>query len=382
MSILFESITIKNMELRNRFVRSATYDGSAEINGCVSERQMKLFTDLAEGGVGLIITGIVYTHPSGRISPFQNSLASDDVIPGFQKLTKAMHERGTGVAVQLFHAGREGAKLFNLMKEKAVAPSVVDDDPYFTGDYRALAEEEIWDIVHSFGDAAKRARAAGFDAVQIHGAHAYLISEFLSPFSNRRNDRWGGELTNRLRIHKEICNDIKAKAGDDYPVLIKLGVEDGFPGGLQFTEGLEAAGLCAEWGYDGLEISQGLRGEEFSGTEFRTKINKVEQEAYFRQWSKEVRKLVTVPVMMVGGLRTFELMEEVVQNGEADFVSLSRPFIREPGLVKSWENGSRRRATCISCNKCIGAMFRGVPLQCIYEKELAERAREKQAQPS
>ena len=332
--------------------------------------------------MGLIVTGIVYTHPSGQISPFQNSLVSDDLIPGCQKLTEAMHNRGAKIAVQLFHAGREGAKLFNLMKKKAVAPSVVDNDPYFSGDCRALEEEEIWDVIHSFGDAAKRARAAGFDAVQIHGAHAYLISEFLSPFSNLRKDQWGGELANRLRIHREICKDIRAKVGDDYPVLIKLGVEDGFSGGLRLNEGLEAARLCAEWGYDGLEISQGLRGEEFSGTEFRTKINKIEQEGYFREWSREAKKLVTVPVMMVGGLRTFELMEEVVQNGEADFVSLSRPFIREPALVKSWENGSRRRATCISCNKCFDALFKGVPLQCIYDKELAERARKKESQPS
>lgn len=140
------------------------------------------------------------------------------------------------------------------------------------------------------------------------------------------------------------------------PVLIKLGVEDGFPGGLEFKEGRKAAQLLAQWGFDSLEISQGLRGKRYEGTEFRTKVDSIDREGYFRDWCKRVKSQVSVPVMMVGGLRTFELMEEAIQEGEADFISLCRPLIREPGIINEWKGGDRHRATCISCNLCLSAL--------------------------
>jgi 2,4-dienoyl-CoA reductase-like NADH-dependent reductase (Old Yellow Enzyme family) len=368
MSILFEPAKIKGMEVRNRFVRSATYDGCTDKQGYVSEKQIKLFSKLAEGGIGLIVTGIAHVHPSGQISLFQNAIAGDDFIPGLKRLTGAVHDRGAKIAVQLFHAGRERAKFLRPKDGLAIAPSFVENDPFFTHRYRSITEDEIWDVVHAFGDAAKRAREAGFDAVQVHAAHAYLLSQFLSPFTNRRNDDWGGKVENRLRIHHEICQDIREKVGEDYPVLVKIGVQDGFPEGLVFSDGKMAAQLLAQWGYDALEISSGLRGKGYETAEFRTKISRVEREAYFRDWCREIKSEVEVPVMMVGGLRTFELMEEVVQNGEADFVSLSRPFIRQPGLVNDWKSGDYHRATCISCNKCFEALLKLEPLHCVQQK--------------
>ena len=368
MSILFEPAKIKGMEVPNRFVRSATYDGCADKHGYVSEKQIALFSELAGGGIGLIVTGIAHVHPSGQISFFQNSMISDDFTPGLRRLTAAVHDRGAKIAVQLFHAGRERAKFVKSKHGEAIAPFFVEDDPYFSKSYRSMTEDEIWEVVQAFGDAAIRAREAGFDAVQVHAAHSYLLSEFLSPFTNRREDHWGGSLENRLRIHHEIYKDIRRKLGEDYPVLVKIGVQDGFAGGLDFSEGKMAAQRLAQWGYDALEISSGLRGKGYETAEFRTKINKVEREAYFREWCKEIKSEVDVPVMMVGGLRTFELMEEVVQKGEADFVSLSRPFIREPGLVNAWKSGDRHRATCISCNKCFEALLEREPLHCVQER--------------
>jgi 2,4-dienoyl-CoA reductase-like NADH-dependent reductase (Old Yellow Enzyme family) len=328
-----------------------------------------MFEALAQGGVGLIITGITYVHASGQISVFQNSLASDDCIPGFRKLAKTVHNRGAKIAVQLFHAGREVAKTFKPQHKQAIAPSVVRDDPYFQAPYRAMTEEEIWEVVRAFGDASKRAREAGLDAVQIHGAHAYLLSQFLSPFTNKRTDQWGGKLENRLRLSREIYRDIRAKVGEDYPVLVKIGVQDGFPGGLEFREGKRAAQYLSQWGFDALEISSGLRGMGYDDSEFHTHIHRLDQEAYFRDWCREIKCQVSAPVMMVGGLRTFELMEEVVRNGEADFVSLCRPFIREPGIVNEWKNKDRHRATCISCNKCFETLLEAKALQCVCQKE-------------
>jgi 2,4-dienoyl-CoA reductase-like NADH-dependent reductase (Old Yellow Enzyme family) len=376
MSILFEPMKIKDMDLRNRFVRSATYDGCADRIGHVSEKQINIFEELSEGGIGLIVTGIVYVHDSGQISSFQNSIASDDCIPGLKRLTAAVHDHGAKIALQLFHAGRERARFYKAKDEKTVAPSFIDKDPSFVEGYRAMTEDEIWDLIWAFGNAAKRAREAEFDAVQLHAAHAYLLSQFLSPSTNRRTDDWGGTLENRLRFHREIYRDMRAKVGEDYPVLIKIGVQDGFAGGLEFSEGKQVAQLLAQWGFNALEISQGLRGKLYEGTEIRTKINTLDREAYFRQWCREIKSCINAPVMMVGGLRTFELMEEVVQKGEADFISLSRPFIREPGIVNEWKRGNHHKATCISCNKCFEALTKRETLHCVQRK-LEESKRKK-----
>lgn len=367
MSILFEPIKIKNMELRNRFVRSATGDGCADREGHITEAQVKIFAGLAAGGIGLILSGATFVHPYGRMGRAQTGISCDDRIPGLKKLTATVHDQGGKIAVQLVHAGREGARLLNARNEKAIGPSLVDDDPYFQGEYRPMTEDEIWETIGAFGDAAKRAMEADFDAVQIHGAHAYLLSQFLSPFTNRRSDDWGGSLENRLRLHREIYRSVRAKVGEDYPVLIKVGVQDVFPGGLKMTEGKRAAQLLAQWGFDALEISQGLRGEGYADTEFRTKINSVDREAYFRDWCKEIKRQVNVPVMMVGGLRSFELMEEVVQKKEADFISLCRPFIREPGIVNEWKAGKHLKASCISCNKCFEALRRAERIRCFQQ---------------
>ena len=148
---------------------------------------------------------------------------------------------------------------------------------------------------------------------------------------------------------------------------IKIGVQDDFPGGLEFREGVLAARYLAEWGFDALEISSGLRGKRYEGTEFKTKLNRPEREAYFRGWCKEIKGEVDIPVMMVGGLRTFALMEEVVEGGETDFVSLCRPFIREPFIVNKWRKDNHYRPACISCNQCLDEIFKGNPVQCMQE---------------
>jgi 2,4-dienoyl-CoA reductase-like NADH-dependent reductase (Old Yellow Enzyme family) len=232
-----------------------------------------------------------------------------------------------------------------------------------------MTGSEIWEVIRAFGDGAKRAREAGFDAVQIHGAHAYLLSQFLSPHTNHRDDEWGGELKNRLRVHHELFKDIRQKVGEDYPVFIKIGVQDGFPNGLEFSEGKLAAKYLAESGFDALEISQGLRGPSDEDTEFRTKINILEREAYYRNWCREIRNQVGVPIMMVGGLRTFKLMEEIIQNKEADFISLSRPLVREPGIINEWKRGNCHRAKCISCNECFEGLLKGETLHCVRQGE-------------
>jgi 2,4-dienoyl-CoA reductase-like NADH-dependent reductase (Old Yellow Enzyme family) len=220
-------------------------------------------------------------------------------------------------------------------------------------------------VIDAFGKAARRARQAGFDAVQLHGAHGYLPSQFLSPYTNRRHDEWGGSLENRLRLHREIYKAMRCNVGENYPIFIKLGVEDGFAGGLELREGIQAAKMLADLGFDSLEISSGVRGKKYSGTEYKTKINKLSKEAYFRSWSREIKSQVDIPIIAVGGFRTLGIMEEIVRNKEADFIALCRPLITEPDLICQWEKEPDKKPKCISCNKCIEALHKGKTLRCV-----------------
>jgi 2,4-dienoyl-CoA reductase-like NADH-dependent reductase (Old Yellow Enzyme family) len=367
MSILFTSSKIKNLVVPNRFVRSATYDAGAE-NGFVSDWQVELFSTLARGGVGLIISGIFHvTDLVAKVSSVQNLLTSDKFIPGLRRLAAAVHENGSKLAAQLYHPGRESFRRLNPLGIEAPGPTAIKagEDPFFEGSCREMSTEEVWAVVKAFGEAASRAKEGGCDAVQIHGAHAYLVAEFLSSQSNRRKDEWGGSPRKRLKLHTEIYNAIRAKVGEDYPVMIKLGVADGFPGGLELEEGLNAAVQLAELGYDCFEVSQGLRGVKWGQTEFKDKITKREREAYFRDWARLVKERVNAPVMMVGGIRSIDMMETFVTGKEADFISLSRPLVREPDLVASWRSGEIRHPTCISCNKCFENVLSGNRLRCM-----------------
>lgn len=368
MKYAFSPAAIGRLHLKNRFVRSATYDGMAERSGMVSEAQIELYRKLAEGGVGLIVTGIASVHPSGRISAFQNRIDRDDTVPGWRRLAKTVHDAGSRIAVQLFHGGRESWVYQKAKRSMAIAPSVVPNDPYCDAEYREIREEEILELVGAFAEAAARACEAGCDGVELHAAHAYLFSQFLSPSTNLRNDRWGGTLDGRLCFLEEVYRAVRKTVGSGVPILVKLGVADGFSGGLDFTEGKEVAIRCARWGFDAIEVSQGLRGKRYAETEFRCNIRKREEEGYFRQWAREIQASISAPVIMVGGIRSPEVAEEVLENGEAAFVAISRPLIREPDLIDRWQSGDLRPTTCISCNRCFDAILKGKALHCVMEK--------------
>jgi len=175
-------------------------------------------------------------------------------------------------------------------------------------------------------------------------------------------------LENRLRLHLEILRDVRAKVGEAYPVLIKLGLKDAFEGGLTLEEGLEAAERLAEAGYDALEIHHGLEGSGSEEAEWRTAVETFEQEAYLRAWTRAVKRRVDVPVMLVGGVRSYERAEALIQDGDADLVSLCRPLIREPGLIGDWERGDRHRAACISCNGCLRGLGELKRPQCVVAR--------------
>lgn len=349
MSLLFTPKRIGTMEIRNRFVRSATAERGAADDGSPHADLAGIYRKLAEGGVGLIISGHMYVAPSGKAHPGMVGIYDDFLIEGLAPLAGAAHAGGAKVAVQLNHAGRQADPQLIQAGQELVAPSALPN-PATGAMPRELSPQEIEGVIQAFGRAAWRAKEAGFDAVQIHGAHGYLVNQFLSPAANRRQDRWGGDMERRLAFLGEVCRGIRWAVGESLPVFIKLGVEDFCPGGLRLAEGLGVAKRLEEWGMDALEVSGGIAGPQ--GASSRRVVHSPEDEAYFLPWVREVRKATRLPLVIVGGLRSRAVMEQILEEGAADFVSLSRPFVREPDLAKKFRLEESDRAECASCDRC------------------------------
>lgn len=346
-SILFTPARIGSIDVSNRFVRSATHDFMAEEDGAITERQISLFRQLAEGEVGLIITGHAHVNPAGKASPRQIGIYDDRFIAGLSLLTKAVHQFPAKFFLQISHAGRQ-------TKEKycggiPLAPSAVYE-PVYKVMPRQMTAEEIKSTIDDFIQAARRAKEAGFDGVQLHIAHGYLLSSFLSPHTNRRQDEWGGPLKNRLRVILEILRGIKSLLDKDFPIIAKLNATDYLPGGLTVEESIEAAKALERDGLDAIEVSGGSS-ESGKGSMWQG-LRSENEEGYFVDNATIIKKAVEIPVIGLGGIRTFKMMEKFVCEGKVDFISMSRPFIREPWLVRKFREGVIRKSECISCNKC------------------------------
>jgi len=351
MSVLFHPTSIGKLQLRNRFVRSATNDYLGRPDGSISEEEIRLYRELGAGGVGLIVTGHAYVqHPLGRASVNQNGIYDDRFIDGYRRAAEAVHAQGAALVLQISHAGRQIPQDWPDGLEP-VAPSAVRDGG--TGRTpRPLSEEEIWSLVEAYAAAMGRAQAAGCDGVQLHAAHGYLLSAFLSPYTNRRTDGWGGSLAHRCRILQEILLRGRRLVGKEYPVLVKLNTTDdgiGGDGTLTQADAVAIARLLAGWGVDAIEVSGGHR--EFKGVMSRPGIRTPAQEAYFAPAAAAIKAAVDIPVILVGGLRSQRVMERLLVSGTADLVSLCRPLIREPDLVRRLAAG-QEAATCLSCNAC------------------------------
>lgn len=385
MSVLFEPINIAGMELPNRFVRSATHDGFSTVDGEITDDSVAFISELARGGVGLIVVGFAYVTESGQAVPNQNAIYHDRFIPGMRRVVEAVRRYDSKVVLQIGDSGSQSA----VARQKGLtplAPSAVDRSwlsfegsgevtrtEKGTPEYRMqtsslvpreMTEEDIHEVIQAHAQAAWRVREAGFDGVQFHGGHGYLISEFASPAANRRTDRWGGSLENRMRFILSCHQAVREAVGEDYPVMIKVGVEDQAQGGLRLSEGLQMAKHLAQAGMDAIEITEGVEQEPIH--HIRTGVDSREKEAYYLDWAREVRKEVEAPLFLVGGMRSFDIMEQIVEEGTADCISLCRPFIREPHLVERFRRGEREIAKCISCNGCIKKLQEDGVLACMF----------------
>ncbi|CAG0992122.1 partial NADH oxidase, partial [Anaerolineae bacterium] len=231
--------------------------------------------------------------------------------------------------------------------------------------------EDIQAIVEAFGHAARRAKEAGFDAIQIHGAHGFLVNQFLSPAFNKRTDAYGGDIANRTKAVLEILAKMRSRVGRDFPILIKMNSEDFIDGGLTVGDSLEAALMLERAGIDAIELSGGT---VVTGDHCRKDIDSEEKEAYWRKAAKAFKDKLSVPLILVGGIRSVPLAEKLYAQGYADYFSMSRPFIREPGLVARWASGDLRKATCRSDNLCRGPLMAGGGIYCVVEKEQQKKA--------
>lgn len=370
MAALFNQSTINGMTLQNRLVRSATWEGMCEADGRPTDKLITCYRNLARGGVGLIISGYTFVRPDGKQLPGKMGIHTDDFSQEMESLTRAVHDEGGKICIQLVHAG--GQTDSANAGRQPLAPSAVQVEQ-FPEVPQELSKEGIAEIVSAFGDAARRAKTFGFDAIQLHGAHGYLINQFLSPLINRRSDEYGGSIENRCRFLTEVYRIVRQTVGRNYPVLIKLNSADFVDGGLVIKDAIYAAKILDSEGIDAIEVSGGTpaSGDQSPA---RLKIEKPEQEAYNLALAKEIKEAVRCPVMVVGGFRSFDVAERAVAEGDADYISMARPFIREPDLARRWREGDRSPAKCISCNGCFKPGLKEGGIYCVIEAKEREKS--------
>ncbi|KKN51613.1 hypothetical protein LCGC14_0621040 [marine sediment metagenome] len=352
---------IGKLEIKNRFVRSATYEGRAAEDGKITDELIDFYKTLSEGGSGLIITSYAFIQHSGRANNKQIGVYEDNLIQGLQRLANTVHEYGEGckVVLQLVHAGRQS----HYVKD-TIAPSAVLEK-FFNKMPREMTIEEIEETIENFAQATRRAKEAGFDGVQLHGAHGYLISEFLSPYTNKRTDHYGGNTKNRVRFVEQIYRRSRELVGDEFPILIKMNCDDFLEGGIDLEESKKITKILSDIGYDAIEISSCMwetvkRTKQEIGwkptfiPESRMSIGSINEPAYHLPYAKEIKKAINIPLILVGGVNSIDLIEEVLNNGDADFVAFSRPLIREPDLPNRWLKGiGSSTVDCDYCNSCL-----------------------------
>ena len=396
-SILFRPWKIGTASVPNRLLRAATYEGMADPHGYPSRELGDLYARLAAGGVGAIITGFCYVSPAGRaMQPRQCGMDADEKIAAWQRVVSAVRAARTGTLLflQIAHAGRQ--TLESAAGGPVRAPSS-RPSPYFRSRPVAMSESEIRAAIGEFVSAAARAQQAGFDGIELHAAHGYLIHQFLSPYLNDRRDAWGRD---RLAFLREIILGIATACGSEYPVLVKISAGDFHPGGVSAELAADYAARLENLGVGAIEVSCGtmdlamniFRGglpiepvfahnplfagrpawqralwKRFALPRLRRRLEPF-REAYNREAARVIRRRTRIPLVLVGGIRSRASMEEILASGDADALALCRPLVREPDLVKQLRDGRSTRSTCVNCNLCAVMCDSPAGLRC-YQKE-------------
>ncbi len=369
MTTLFDTTHIKNLTLNNRIVRSATWEGMCDATGQPTPKLDQCYADLSKGGVGLIISGYTFVRIEGKQFPGKMGIHTDAFAPAYERLTQAVHASGGKVAIQLVHAGGQANP--EVSGRASLAPSAIETVQYPVQP-EALTTAQIEEIVAAFADGALRAKDWGADAVQLHGAHGYLINQFLSPLTNRRTDEYGGNIENRSRFAVQVYEAVREAVGEEFPVMIKLNAADNLEGGLNEEDAVFAARQLDAAGIDAIEVSAGTPASGAVGPA-REKINSPEKEAYNLALAVNIKSQVSCPIMSVGGYRSFDVAQDAVNESGMDYIAVSRPLIREPDLANRWEQGDTSPARCISCNKCFMPGVKEGGIYCVVEKKEQRR---------
>lgn len=364
MKKLFYKTKINHMELKNRFVRSATWEGLANPDGSCNEELADLMLELAKGQVGLIITSHAYVTQNGQAGIKQLGIYSDQLIPSYIEMLEKVHREGSKIIMQIAHAG--GRASAQLVKSQPFGPSSLEIKDCMM--CREMTKSEIFQIIEDFKNAAVRAKKSGFDGVQIHAAHGYLLNQFLSPFFNKRKDEYGGSIENRARLILEILQAIRSELGRQFAILIKINSDDFIEGGFTQSEMVQVSAMLESAGIDAVELSGGTSLKISSYSSSRVgEIDSKKEEVYYRDAANLYKEKITVPLILVGGIRSYEVANELVEKELADYISLCRPLIREPDLIKRWKRGNTERAACIYCNKCFEPIRAGKGIYCVIE---------------
>ncbi len=353
MSDIFEQYMIRDMLVRNRFMRSATTSAFSDENGIVNDTIIKHYEKMSKGECGLIIKGHLYILDSGKAHDGMAGLSNDAQVPMLKKLTDAVHQHDGHIVAQINHGGV-------IHAPDRAGPSVYGEDDWTA---RAFTVDEIEAIIEGYGDAAERAMQAGFDAVQIHGAHGYLINQFLSKHVNKREDKWGGSLENRMRLLIDVYDEVRGRLGNA-PVMLKMNSDDFSEDGVTIEEAAIVAKAIAAKGIDLIEVSGGGRGRQ---ADLRARAKHPDYpDLDFAGHAIKMREATKpTPMGLVHGYTNLETMEKTIEADLTDMVSMSRPFIREPGLVKRLKAGAKE-TTCIRCDAC-RANFGVAMMQCLLE---------------
>ncbi|ABA87332.1 NADH-dependent flavin oxidoreductase, Oye family [Syntrophotalea carbinolica DSM 2380] len=364
MSKLFSPAVIGGMALRNRTVRSATWEGMAADDGAATPELIDLMASLARNDVGLVITGHAFVSSEGQAGPWQLGVHDDSMLEGLTAMAGAVHAQGGRIALQIAHAGCYGAH--ELSGQEAMGPSAMDGSKAPV--CHAMTAADIRRVVEAFAAAALRAKKAGFDAVQIHAAHGYLLSEFLSPYFNQRTDEYGGPVENRAKLVLEVLQAVRKAVGPDYPVLIKLNSEDFVEGGVTVEDMLKVAERLQQAGIDAVEMSGGTIYASGDMSSLRPgRLDTPDTEVFYRKAAELFKQRLTVPLILVGGILSYEVAETLLTEGTADFIALCRSLIREPDLIRRWHRGDRSKARCLLCNGCLGPIMQGRGPLCILD---------------
>ncbi len=355
MKSIFDKTKLGSLEMKNRIIRGALWEDLADEKGHMTPELSAIYEELAAGGAGTLITGYAFVTEDEQPNPGMMGIYNDSFIDEYKIFTDKIHKYGANIIMQIVYGGF----MTNYKVEDRViwGPSTMQNEN--TGTWaKEISKEEIKYLVKAFADAALRVKKSGFDGVEIHGGHGYLLSQFLSPYYNKREDEYGGSIENRGRIIFEIFTAMREAVGKEFPIWIKLNSADFIKDvGLTEEDSMFVAKKLSELGIDAIEVTGGNEsikevGENNLGAARTKVIVSKENESYFKNYAKKLAEEIETPIILIGGNRHVDVMEDILNSSKVQYFSLSRPLTCEPDLVNIWMSGDLKRPKCVSCNKC------------------------------